>query len=613
MSAINEEFRAISDATSETLKALLQMAGIFFKPEEHGRVRKLAQNAKKLFNATLDNRNLSLLHKGQRTGFVSCTTEDKSGKEYTAPMKLQLNRKGIGEDGDMIAELNAFQIKATPYVAPEILSQLSEEKHLELITNKFLKDPIKVNFKGIEKEYIASIDPDLNITKLRSLDAVRADIKQSDTIYEICTDPVKKEQKLKELEQIKTEIGKFGVELDTIPNIKNLLSANNQQDLELIKTQIKKDDSVYGDVALRLYNVMDSLYNKKDIIDEKKLDATIDNLIAGGRVEHIENNKPSVAFYDVMNFRFATRPISVDKALNFDRTVWFGNATKEDVTANYRQSVVIETEGKNGTELKAFMVTNVAQGVPIKELFDHIANSSVGKLMKIQGLSIEEALKSGVKISIKGNDHVDKIDPNKKYILDLKQPDATVMRKAHYEAKLVNERAELQIDKKQHLSLEAKDLNVISTKVIDEKTIKESPPKVEVALSNEQLLNHFVTSLQGEAKKDAHNMSYSDDFNVTLEGKNILALSETISADYQTILKESNGVIAPNILKDLTQAKYKSENLSSMQLVEQNFKSVISSISNKQETKVKAEQVVTPVVTQPTPVTPKTKKITPKM
>lgn len=336
-------------------------------------------------------------------------------------------------------------------------------------------------------------------------------------------------------------------------------------------------------------------------------------MIAGGRVEHIENNKPSVAFYDVMNFRFATRPISVDKALNFDRTVRIDNATNVDVTANYRQSVLIETDGKNGKELKAFMVTNVAQGVPVKELFDHIANSSVGKLMKIQGLGIEEAIKSGVKISIKGNDHIDKIDPNKKYILDLKQPEATVMRKAHYEAKLVDERAEQQIEKKQHLSLEAKDLNVISTKVIDEKTIKESPPKVEVPLSNEQLLNHFVTSLQNEAKKDAHNMSFSDDINVTLEGKKILVLSETISADYQTILKESNGVIPPNILKDLTQAKYKSENLSSIQLVEQNFKSVISTISNKQETKVNAEQVVKPVVTQKPPATPKTKKVTPKM
>ena len=72
MSAINEELRAISDAASETVKILLQMAGIAANPEEHSQVRKLAGNAKQLFNATLDNRNLALLTpKKHSTSFLT--------------------------------------------------------------------------------------------------------------------------------------------------------------------------------------------------------------------------------------------------------------------------------------------------------------------------------------------------------------------------------------------------------------------------------------------------------------------------------------------------------------------------------------------------------------
>lgn len=394
MSAINDELRAISDSASETLKALLQMAGIVGKPEEHNKVRKLAQNTKKLFNATLDNRNLSLLYKGQRTGFVKCTTQDQNGKEYTAPMKLQLRKKGIGEEGELTAELNAFQVKPITYIAPEVAAQLSTEQQNELTQNKFLREPVRINIKGVEKDYLISIDPDLNVAKLRSLDAVKADIQ------------------------------------------------------------------------------------KAGIVNEE----TINRFIKGEKIEYDADGKPNVAFYDAINFQFVSRPVSVDKALNFNRTVREDNANDDSVTANYRQAIVFEYEGKNGVkEQRAFMLKNAAQGIPVKELYQHIEKTDIGKGMKIQGLTIEEAIQKGVKITIQGNDLVDKFNPNIKYILDVKNPsEATIMRKAFYEATQAHQRATEQLENKQHISLEAKDLKMISTKVVDEKQINVSQKSNEV-------------------------------------------------------------------------------------------------------------------------------------
>jgi hypothetical protein len=385
MSAINEELRAISDAASETVKILLQMAGITANPEEHSQVRKLAGNAKQLFNATLDNRNLALLHKGQRTGFVSCTTQDKNGVAYTAPMKLQFSKKGVGEDGESTSELNAFTIKNAPYVAPDVRNNLSEEQYNELIANKLLKEPVTMNFKGVEKQYLIGIDPDLNVAKLRSVDAVKEDIKRG------------------------------GI----------------------------------------------------------KSEELIDRFIKGDRIEHqSEDGKEKVAFYDTLNLQFVSRPISIDKQMKFNRTLKAENLTNANVTANYRQAIVIEVDGKNGREAKAFMLKNVVQGVAVKDLYEHIQKSEFGKFMQIQDLPIEQTLEKGVSISIKGNDLIDRLEPNKKYVIDLKDFEKPIiMKKSVYEAAIVHERATQQLENKQHLSLESKDLNIISTKVVDEKFV----------------------------------------------------------------------------------------------------------------------------------------------
>lgn len=423
MSAINEELRAISDAASETVKILLQMAGIAANPEEHNQVRKLAGNAKQLFNARLDNRNLALLHKGQRTGFVSCTTQDKEGVAYTAPMKLQFSKKGVGEDGTSTSELNAFTIKNSPYVAPDVRNNLSEEQYNELIANKMLKEPVTMNFKGVEKQYLIGIDPDLNVAKLRSVDAVKEDIKRG------------------------------GI----------------------------------------------------------KSEELIDRFIKGDRIEHqSEDGKEKVAFYDTLNLQFVSRPISIDKQMKFNRTLKAENLTDANVTANYRQAIVIEVDGKNGREAKAFMLKNVVQGVAVKDLYEHIQKSEFGKFMQIQDLPIEQTLEKGVSISIKGNDLIDKFEPNKKYVIDLKDFEKPIiMKKSVYEAAIVHERATQQLENKQHLSLESKDLNIISTKVVDEKSVStgvksnETQPTVNPAITDKTNENDKKKGQQTTQKVDA--------------------------------------------------------------------------------------------------------------
>jgi hypothetical protein len=332
---------------------------------------------------------------------------------------LQFSKKRVGEDGESTSELNAFTIKNAPYVAPDVRNNLSEEQYDELIANKLLKEPVTMNFKGVEKQYLIGIDPDLNVAKLRSVDAVKEDIKRG------------------------------GI----------------------------------------------------------KSEELIDRFIKGERIEHqSEDGKEKVAFYDTLNLQFVSRPISIDKQMKFNRTLKAENFTDPNITANYRQAIVIEVDSKNGREAKAFMLKNVAQGVAVKDLYAHIQQSEFGKFMQIQDLPIEKTLEKGVSISIKGNDLIDKFEPNKKYVIDLKDFEKPIiMKKSVYEAAIVHERATQQLENKQHLSLETKDLNIISTKVVDAQSVNVAvkPNETQPAIMDKTNENDRKKGQQNTQKVDA--------------------------------------------------------------------------------------------------------------
>ena len=82
------------------------------------------------------------------------------------------------------------------------------------------------------------------------------------------------------------------------------------------------------------------------------------------------------------------------------------------------------------------------------------------------------------------------------------------MKKSVYEAAIVHERATQQLENKQHLSLESKDLNIISTKVIDVQSVNvavkpnETQPTINPAITDKTNENDKKKGQQTTQKVD---------------------------------------------------------------------------------------------------------------